>query len=121
MQTSEQRRPAVVPPDYPTQRYFVESRARGITGARQQVAPGVRVYRDSSTDVAEVTVQVPGLGDLTAQLNPFDLRRLASDLLDAAADIEQHPADTQAAKFAPDHDLNELRARGVPTRDEVPA
>ncbi len=79
-----QRRPAVVSADYPTQRYYSESAStRPIRETNQPQYS----YR-SSVDVLRIA---------RILLTPTELRRLASDLLDAADDIEQNPAAVLAA------------------------
>lgn len=93
MQTSEQRRPAIVPPDHPTQRYYSESYSSIIGSVRIEYRPSVDVFRSSNDDVAQLRVQLSsGQGEVRIALSADALRRLAADLLDAADDIESHPA-----------------------------
>jgi hypothetical protein len=56
---------------------------------------GALVYRDASTNEAELVVRMKSaIGDLelTQLLSPIALREVARRLLDAAHDIEAHPA-----------------------------
>lgn len=96
-------RPAIVAHEsHPNQRYFTEGRtSHGIHGeALYTDVPHVRVYRDATKDHAELLIRLACMFEATAVLTPANLRRLASDLLDAAHDIEQHPAAALAAQAA---------------------
>lgn len=52
------------------------------------------VFRDDTTNAASVGIRMSGQNraEITASLLPHELRDLATRLLDAAADIEAHPA-----------------------------
>lgn len=93
-------RPPHVPAGYPAQRYF-----QGSDGKRTVISRGkgwetfaeVRVYRDGTQDVGELSVRLAALGikanmEVEARFTPEQLREIAGRLLDAAADIEAHPA-----------------------------
>lgn len=86
-------------------RYYAETNPEGATPLRATIDPhrdgssllGVEVARRPKRNHAHVTFIVSGLGRLGPQLTSHQLRRLASDLLDAADDIDTHPAATLAA------------------------
>ncbi len=90
-----QRRPAVVAAEHPTQRYYSES--AGPSAIRETDQPhcsyrsSVDVLRYAAHSAAAVRIDGPAF-HARILLTPTDLRRLASDLLDAADDIEQNPA-----------------------------
>lgn len=69
--------------------------AHGLNlSAERESRPEVTVYRDGTTDLAELQV---GLGlwctaKIEVQMTPSELRELAARLLDAAHDIETLPA-----------------------------
>lgn len=93
--TIHQARPALAAhASHPDQRYFTEgSTHHGINGqAVYTDVPMVRVYRNALQDEAELTIRLATHFEATAVLTAANLRRLASDLLDAAHDIEQNPA-----------------------------
>ena len=96
------RRPAIIPAEQPAQRYFAEGRASGgIYGAPHYTnQPRARVYRHAGQNTAELSIRLGTSFEASADFTPADLRRIASDLLDAAHDIEQHPAATLAAQAA---------------------
>lgn len=52
----------------------------------------IEVSRRPKRDHAHLSLCVQGLGRVSPQLTSHQLRRLASDLLDAADDIDLHPA-----------------------------
>lgn len=69
--------------------------------SERESRPEVTVYRDGTTDLAELQVDL-GLwckASIQVQMTPVELRELAARLLDAAHDIETLPAAvlTQAA------------------------
>ena len=87
-------------PRHTAQRYF-----NGLGGNRKVHASGkhiallsgisVDVWRLSKDDCALLTIEVEhhhGKSETTANLKPAELRDLAQRLLDAAHDIEAHPA-----------------------------
>lgn len=96
-------RAADVPSDlrHAEQRYF-----KGLAGKNKEVhasgkhiallsSCGVDVWRMGRDDCALLTIQVEhhhGKSETTAYLKPAELRNLAQRLLDAAHDIEAHPA-----------------------------
>lgn len=95
MQTSApERRPAIVSAEYPDQRYFAESGSVGrrIDGLAVEYPPTVIVWRFGRENSARLKIDVGNLGGIHVHLGPAELRRLASDLLDAAADIEGNPS-----------------------------
>lgn len=62
--------------------------------AERESRPEVTVYRDGTTDLAELQVDL-GLwcnARIQVQMTPVELRELAARLLDAAHDIESLPA-----------------------------
>lgn len=101
-------RPAIVPdePRYANQRRF----GSGPGFRTTRVAPSDReacsmnaqavVYRDGECDLAELSLNL-GLStcaQITERLTPTELRDLAARLIDAAHDIEAHPAAALAAE-----------------------
>jgi hypothetical protein len=79
------------------QRWFVGADdGRDVYASESRYGSGyAQVFRDARTDVAEVTVAVRvGPTRFTAEIDfgPAGLRDLAHRLLDAAHDIETHPA-----------------------------
>ncbi len=88
-------------PQYANQRYF-----KGLKGHNREVyASGkhiaklsstqVDVFRHGPDDCALLTIEIEhhnGKASATANLKPAELRDLAQRLLDAAHDIEAHPA-----------------------------
>lgn len=95
--------PARVSADYPTQRWFDAGSGHTDVQARSQSAyAGAQVYRQARDDLAEVRIRVHSFGEAYEvaaglSLGPAGLRALAQRLLDAAADIEQHPASSLRA------------------------
>lgn len=97
------RRPAIVQPK-DNARYFAETNPAG-NGLTVTIEPWrengsrcrVVVRRLPKRDHAGLRLEVRNLGQMVAELTPYQLRRLASDLLDAAADIEAHPVGPMAA------------------------
>lgn len=87
-----QRRPAITYASHPNQRYF-DSEASTQCQTRDWPVE-VRLIRMSDVNVARLQIDLSGVGGMIAELSPAGLRRLACNLLDAAADIEQHPAAT---------------------------
>ncbi len=87
-----ERRPAIVPDSHPDQRCFSETRRSGIRCPNSGYDIEVGVYRNVADDTAELSLAVCSMFEAKVHLSPSQLRRLASDLLDAAADIEAHPA-----------------------------
>ena len=62
--------------------------------ADERTTPTASVFRDATTDLAEITLQI-GLynsAQITLHLGSAQLRELARRLLDAAADIDANPA-----------------------------
>ena len=81
-------------------RYFAETNPESGTPLRATIDPHrdgssmlqVEVARRPKRDHAHLTFWIHGLGRIGPQLTSHQLRRLASDLLDAADDIDYHPA-----------------------------
>lgn len=96
MSAAHTPRPPIVGFEHPEQRYFSESRAgAGIYAVPSHTdRPRARVYRYARNDTAELSIRLGTSFEASAEFTPEDLRRIASDLLDAAHDIEQHPAAT---------------------------
>jgi hypothetical protein len=92
--THEPRAPeASTDPAHTAQRYF-----SGSDGERW-IAGTVRVMRfadDTSAHVDVCTAYGKSRAEVTAYLTAAELREFASRLLDAAHDIEMHPADSAA-------------------------
>lgn len=87
--------PPTVPPAHPDQRYF-----HGRDGTRhvdaEKYTASALVYRNGGKDLAEITVSVRTARSgvqVDLELNPDQLRELAQRLLDAAHDIDAHPAE----------------------------
>lgn len=93
-------RPPKVSTDYPNQRYFHGADGDLNVTSRNEAwdtFAEVRVYRDGEQDVAQLRMRIAALGlkanvEVDARFNPEQLREIAQRLLDAAADIERHPA-----------------------------
>lgn len=102
-------RPADVPsePQYANQRYFKgragQNRSLYASGVHiaELSSTTVDVYRHGPDDCAMLTIEVEQhhgkAATTTANLKPAELRDLAQRLLDAAHDIETHPAPTLVA------------------------
>lgn len=93
MQQPDQRRPAIVPAGYPNQRYFHNTQARRVLSYMPGGSTGeVEVFRIAEHSTAQLCIELAG-GHLRARvsLSAEALRLLASDLLDAAQDLEDHP------------------------------
>lgn len=101
-------RAAIVPDD---PRYAYQRRFGSGPGLRAtRVAPSDReacsmnaqavVYRDGECDLAELSLHLGAFtfAQITERLTPDELRDLASRLIDAAHDIEAHPAAALAAQ-----------------------
>lgn len=86
-------------------RYYAETNPESGTPLRATIDPhrdgssmlGVEVARRPKRNHAHVTFNVAGLGRLGPKLTSHQLRRFASDCLDAADDIDNYPAATLAA------------------------
>ena len=86
-------------------RFYAETNPEARTPLRIALEPHrdlgsfcqIEVSRRPKRDHAHLSLCVQGLGRLTLQLTSHQLRRLASDPLDAANDIDTHPAATLAA------------------------
>lgn len=63
----------------------------------------VVVSRSPTRDHARVSFGVRGLGKVGPELTAHQLRRLASDLMDAAADIEQNPTSKLRSSYRAEH------------------
>ena len=94
-------------PQYADQRYFtgLAGRNRDVYASGNHIAQlsatKVEVYRHGPDDCAMLTIQVEhhhGKSETTANLKPAELRDLAQRLLDAAHDIEAHPAASLAQR-----------------------
>lgn len=95
------------------QRYFkpasscaLEYEARAAQdNATAYTEASIRVYRSSMRDYAEVKMQL-ALGhhdaQLACQFTAFELREIAQRLLDAAHDIDTHPAAALMAQAEPE-------------------
>ena len=96
MSAAHTPRPAIVPPAHADQRYYAESGpGSGVYAVPPYTdRPLARVFRYATDDTAELSISLGVSFEAAAQFTPADLRRIASDLLDAAHDIEQHPAAT---------------------------
>lgn len=88
-------------PQYAAQRYFrgLAGKSRDIYASGKHIAKlsstTANVYRHGPDDCAMLTIEVEhhhGKSQTTANLKPAELRDLAQRLLDAAHDIEVHPA-----------------------------
>lgn len=95
-------RPAIVDPsgEYSNQRRFgpglkpLDCQLTPSNSTASDMCTRLTAYRDGEFDLAEVTISI-GIycrAEITAQLNPAELRELAALLLDAAHDIEAFPA-----------------------------
>lgn len=87
-------RPAIVSAEHPLQHYFAETRAgHGVYSEPHHTNRArARVLRYATVNAAELSIRLGTSFVASAEFTPEDLRRIASDLLDAAHDIEQHPA-----------------------------
>lgn len=96
MSAAHTPRPAIVSAEHPLQRYFAETRGgHGVYSEPHYTNRArARVYRYASENTAELSIRLGTSFEAAAQFTPAELRRIASDLLDAAHDIEQHPAAT---------------------------
>lgn len=96
MSAAHTPRPAHAAATHPEQRYFSETRAGGGVYAAPTYTDRARarVYRYARHDTAELSIRLGTSFEASAEFTPEDLRRIASDLPDAAHDIEQHPAAT---------------------------
>ena len=106
MTNDNPRRPAIVRES--GRRHYAETAGRSLRVTLEPHRDGsslcdVVVSRSPSRDHARVAFGVPGVGAIGPELTSYQLRRLASDLLDAADDIDANPADRLAAK-APERD-----------------
>lgn len=93
---THQPQPAKLPqePAYQLQRRFGSQAQLMREDADSMALHMAHVYRDGSTDVAELQLQI-GLATnarITMRMRPAELRALAASLLDAAHDIDANPA-----------------------------
>ncbi len=92
-ETSTRRPPVISPnPVFAAQRRFEETRGQSLGVAKAGTFLYADVLRMEREDHAEVRIAASGIGEMTICLPAHELRRLASDLLDAAFDIEVNPA-----------------------------
>ena len=97
---SRSSRAPEVSAEYPTQRYFCGTDGELTVTSRNKAwdtFAEVRVYRDGTQDLAQLKVRIAALVinagvEVEARFTPEQLREIAVRLLDAAADIEKHPA-----------------------------
>ena len=95
------RFPAIRLPGLPEQRMYVHSHAGGILGLQNEaMCPSVRVTRSGRQAFAVVEIDQPAFGHARIRLDADRLRRLASDMLDAADDIDP-PANAVALPNQP--------------------
>ena len=95
------RRPAIVRDN--GKRFYAETADRTLRVPLEPHRDGTSlcdamVSRAPNRDHARVTFDVPNFGKVGPNLTSHQLRRLASDLLDAADDIEANPAGRLTAK-----------------------
>lgn len=108
MQTSEQRRPAIVRENGKRHYHETDPLTAGIrTMLEAHRGDGsfcdVVLSRSPTRDHARLSFGVPGLGKVGPELTAHQLRRLATDLMDAAADIEQNPTSKLRSSYRAEH------------------
>ena len=82
------RRAPIIRATYPDQRHFTEGDTRGIIDARSGSLTRISVHRFRGWNTAAIEITNAGSFSTTIRLTAVDLRRLASDLLDAAENVE---------------------------------
>jgi hypothetical protein len=98
--------PPNISADYPEQRYFCGDSPRFSHRVASNPDAGpltkIGVYRNAHDDDARLTIEMVGAGEIHSHLSSIALREVAARLLDAAHDIEQHPAASLVAAAEPD-------------------